>query len=335
MNSALRHAFQQSKQKLWVRKCDIVLTGVGLSMLMAHDYWDREFRATKADNDVAGIYFTGKHHLGLLKHFLNPEVGEQELEQAKSNASKFPTLNTKLWKDGQHLFFPLNSDEPIPINNDLFVGQVLLSIRPMQSSDDPNFSNRVDKATDTFHIQFQGRFKRPIEKDKLFVGAELAHPKMSLGSVTKKLSSLILHCLAINMGAKMKHSFGTPTELPHISFPLHKAMQKVVVSEAGESAPPLGNPFPSEQQQVGEKWNTEDLYSFSFSASSIDLTTWKVLYPWEINLTRFWSDSPCRLVVYYREDDNESKKYLFNLHVEHLPTSVETSTRETPMLRNA
>jgi uncharacterized protein (DUF1800 family) len=37
-------------------------------------------------------------------------------------------------------------------------------------------------------------------------------------------------------------------------------------------------------------WSLNETYSVSFAASSIDLTTWKVLCPFETNLSLFWGN---------------------------------------------
>jgi hypothetical protein len=53
-------------------------------------------------------------------------------------------------------------------------------------------------------------------------------------------------------------------------------------------------------------WSLNETYSMSFAASSINLTTWKVLCPFETNLSLFWGESLLRLIIYEKgtQQDN-------------------------------
>jgi hypothetical protein len=128
----------------------------------------------------------------------------------------------------------------------------------------------------------------------------------------------------------LEYSFGSKTgtkELPFISFPLKSAMYNVIVTPFGETPPRMGEPFAETEQSRSSRkesldtntWSLEDTYSMSFTASSMDLTTWKVLYPYETSLNLFWGDSPLRLVIYEKGGQRDENNYLFALQVRHVP----------------
>lgn len=257
--------------------------------------------------------------------------------------------------------FPINSNEPIPIENDIFVGHVMLILRPLHPEDDPDYQTRIQsllqkQETATFSFQIQGRFKKPVRKDQVFVGAEITQ-KMNLGVLTKKVSDLFLRLLSAKIGG-MTYSFGSEIESPNIAFPLYSAMSTVIVSRAPNSpdsggdclaVPPIGTPFiePKESRERRTKykhgftdksgedlyWNTADTYSMSYTAASIDLSAWKVLLPFEVQLARFWGQSALRLVIFEYELEeiggkahsalqNTNRNYVFNLQLEQLGNRV-------------
>ena len=128
----------------------------------------------------------------------------------------------------------------------MFVGNVLLILRPLKEEHDPNFANRLPPTTIkteesnngskdlyTFYFHLQGQFKRPISKENLFVGAELADPyimKSTMSKWTRRFADLLLRLLSMNVGDGMKYSFGgdnkgTDVILPHIAFPVENALK--------------------------------------------------------------------------------------------------------------
>jgi hypothetical protein len=137
----------------------------------------------------------------------------------------------------------------------------------------------------------------------------------------------------MNVGEGMKYSFGgdnkgTGVILPHIAFPVRSALQIKTVEGADVGSS-------NENNNNNDTWNTNETYSFMYSAQSIDLANWKVLLPFEMDVSRFWGDSPLRLVIYEQEavDDTtmkpkEKKNYVFELQLEHmkLPSSSSSSS---------
>jgi hypothetical protein len=115
--------------------------------------------------------------------------------------------------DNKGIIFPINSDEPIPIDNHLFKGTATLVLRPLQSEHDPQFHQRLPlfleqcrDDTPSFYFLLQGKFKRPLQKDALLVGGELLDPCIidhTLSSFTRRWDDLLLRLLSRNIGGSM------------------------------------------------------------------------------------------------------------------------------------
>eukprot|EP00539_Tryblionella_compressa_P018274 CAMPEP_0178874006 /NCGR_PEP_ID=MMETSP0747-20121128/8986_1 /TAXON_ID=913974 /ORGANISM="Nitzschia punctata, Strain CCMP561" /LENGTH=407 /DNA_ID=CAMNT_0020541377 /DNA_START=163 /DNA_END=1386 /DNA_ORIENTATION=- len=275
---------------------------------------------------------------------------EDVLNDGATGLAYFPTLKSRIIRSdtGKSIPFPINSNRPIPIDNDLFVGHVSLVLRPFEPSHDPLFESRLrqvgnvsnDNIKDnknnlpTFYFHLEGRFKRPVSKESLFVGAELADPhvmKTTLSPLTRRFAALLLRLLSINIGPSMLYSFGgggeNGKELPHIAFPIHAALriQKQNVAEWNAETNHKQSST-NEHQDSLETYDTRETYSFSYNAQSIDLVTWRVLLPFEMHVSRFWGTSPLRLVIYEKQTQKsaleqkspQKNNYLFELQLEHL-----------------
>uniref|UniRef100_A0A7S1ZK45 Domain of unknown function at the cortex 1 domain-containing protein n=1 Tax=Ditylum brightwellii TaxID=49249 RepID=A0A7S1ZK45_9STRA len=256
---------------------------------------------------------------------------QQQSKIVKEPAAKFPSLQARLAidKNDEMRLFQINSNEPIPFENDFFVGHVSLVLRPLDSHDDPKFAERLPSddefSTSTFWIQIEGRFKRQMRKDQVFVGAQLADTKMNLGSITRKVSDLFLRLLNSSAGGgKMFYSFGTEYESPHISFPLHSGIDVTKagtenVQRSGKQAKITGKDHDSTPDE-DLYWNTKDVYTMSYYAKSIDLARWSILLPFEFHLGKVWGKSDVQLVIYEQDTKSQDhkKNYLFNLQMKHL-----------------
>ena len=260
------------------------------------------------------------------------ETEDHHQEQKQQQRSKFPTLQAQLLhSDNTKSEFWINSNDPIPVENEVFVGHVLLLVRPLCPQHDPDYEHRIRSMQEpetTFVFQLQGKFKQPVRKSRVFVGAEIARlPKM--GSITEQLCHLVLGFLSSKQGG-MKYSFGTEKETPHISFPLHTGMNHIHVTNSNDVAPPMGAPFAESDTSrlqrrdtsEDEYWSTDQTYSMSYSAASVDLSSWRALLPFELPLETFWGPSDLQLVIYNQEEDESSasqpqqnKTYLFNLQL--------------------
>ena len=184
----------------------------------------------------------------------------------KKNEAKFPTLQAKLWNNDTSEPFIINSNEVIPINNNLFTGHVKLVVKPLKHEHDPNYKKRICNDEDTFFFQIQGKLKKPMHQ--LFVGAQL-NDSMPSSKIMNKLSGLILNCLGKALGQGMSYSFGNEHERPHISFPLHTAMESIIISRDGQAVPILGPSFANaevlDSQRISSNneqyWDTDVTYS--------------------------------------------------------------------------
>lgn len=144
------------------------------------------------------------------------------------------------------------------------------------------------------------------------------------------LGNALLKGLVKFIGPNIEYSFGGKdssgqNELAHISFPLQTAMYDIVRTSPGETPPPMGQPFvEAEESRALRKasadthdWSLEDTYSMSFGGSSIDLPTWSVLYPCEASLSWFWGNSPLRLVIYEKGEQQQQQLEEENIQVSH------------------
>ena len=97
-------------------------------------------------------------------------MGQEQLVDAPPY--KFPSLDMSVLSDTDIVpGFTINSREGVPIESDLFVGKVLLMMRPPNSEkNDPYYHERVfSKKKRRFEIQIQGKFKY-IPKGTVWVG---------------------------------------------------------------------------------------------------------------------------------------------------------------------
>ncbi len=87
--------------------------------------------------------------------------------------------------------------------------------------------------------------------------------------------------------------------LPFISSPMKTVMNDTIVTPAGEMPPQVGHVETKKSWNMqkdsctddAKYWSLNETYSMSFAASSINLTTRKVLCPFETNLSLFWGES--------------------------------------------
>jgi len=158
----------------------------------------------------------------------------------------FPTLSIDVFLNNDNndtnnkLKGYANSSKGIPIDTDIFIGTMLILIRPNTppiNEDHPNYyTNFFKNRKRRFEIQFQGKLKR-LPKGIVYGGAELAH-EMKLGLVAKGISNLLLRLLS-KIIIDMHYSFGDEknTEYAHIVFPLWSFVDKLVITKNGEPPP--------------------------------------------------------------------------------------------------
>jgi len=184
--------------------------------------------STSADLMVLSFEETKSKILDYLSSIYNEWKSDEQQKESHTTISasevKFPSLEANLLVNEKMEPFTLNSNEPIPINNDLFEGHVMLSLKP--SSNDPS-PNQMP-----FVFRLQGRFKKSIPYDELMIGAQTTNQLAISSSWMKQIVDWVLKCLSIRMNSPMTYSFGTNSDddssLPHISFPLHTGLERVI-----------------------------------------------------------------------------------------------------------
>ena len=160
----------------------------------------------------------------------------------------------------------------------------------------------------TLECQIQGKFRR-VPQEPLYVGAEITK-RMVLGMLRRTLCQSILAFVRKVMG-HLHYSFGDAdnNELPHIVVPLWTAVDRLVVTPEGETAPLLGVPVPeSDGDRTTRRSKTSvptvdksSTYTFSFNTMYLNLPSWvlcKLPMMGDMSLRDFWGDSSLRLVVY-------------------------------------
>eukprot|EP00977_Amphora_coffeiformis_P011724 scaffold2849_cov174-Amphora_coffeaeformis.AAC.15 len=251
----------------------------------------------------------------------------------------FPSLAISTFNDncgeGE---FELNAPEPIPIENDFFKGKIHINVRPNQK-------NREQSASKEELIQ--GQFKRG-PRGALYVGAELADADFQLNRLFRGLSGVLLGLLAQRIGNNIQYSLGERAadgkrQLPHIAFPIQTGMATFLVTPPGETPPVMrSEDFTDTTKATVNDWKTDGTtYSMAFRGSGIDLTTWRVIEPFDVSLHRFWGKAPLRLVIYEKGEERgsstasirdqivlDANNYLLGFQVEFRGTNQVSDTTE-------
>lgn len=200
------------------------------------------------------------------------------------------------------------NSEPVPLDNDLFEGQVMMMIR----TPDVDEANSIHKLGDTpqrisrylkpklrrFEFQFRVKLKK-IPTGPLFLGCELEHP-VKIGKVTKGLTGVLLAMIRrINSG--FHYSWGVEKnaknvdheaiqegryEKTHLSFPVEASMDRIVITKPGEEPPELGHELFESPESVKRRrkvgagavdWNLEDTYTMCLWSAYCDWIKWKCM----------------------------------------------------------
>ena len=256
------------------------------------------------------------------KAIMEPEA-EAVVEVAPSKIlPQFPTIDVTLLSTNDHFEeFPVNSPTAVPFENELFVGQVMLILRPEDPTTDPYWNERIfSKKKRRFVFQLQGKFKRK-PRGLVYAGAEISDP-MKIGLVAKGMCSILLN-LVRSFNSSMHYCFGDKkgTEQAHIVIPAWNFFENFVVTKAGETPPTMGEPFPESKENKDARkagktvadWNTEDTYSMSYYSMYIDFPTWKIVkvpVAPELDLRTFWNKSFLKIVLYENETPAKDGRHL-------------------------
>jgi hypothetical protein len=233
------------------------------------------------------------------------------MEEQEYPLAKFPSLAVSvLEKNGEITTgFPINSQDAVPVETDLFKGRMLMLAKPVHPEDDPYWHERLfSKRKRRFVFQLQGKFKR-APQGTLYAGGEISN-QMHLGLVAKGICGLLLKF--VKAGSPDTHySFGDSKdkEKPHIVVPAWSFFERLVVTKPGMEPPELGDEFVETEEAMAARknlksqphWNTEDTYSMSFYTMYLDFAKWQVVQvpvTSDIDLKTFWGNSFLRIVLF-------------------------------------
>jgi hypothetical protein len=205
--------------------------------------------------------------------------------------------------------FPLNSRQAVMVDTDLFIGRMLMIVRPIRPEDDPYWNDKIfSKRKRRVVFQLQGKFKR-APTGTLYAGGEISH-QMRLGLVAKGICGILLK-LVKSFAPDTHYSFGDNggKEKPHIVIPAWSFFERLVVTKPGEEPPELGKAFFEPEESIAARknskskaqWNTYDTYSMSFFSMYLDLVKWQVVQvpvTSDLDLKTFWGNSFLRIVLY-------------------------------------
>jgi len=247
-----------------------------------------------------------------------------------------------------------NSRVPSPFDTDIFGGisQIVVRTAPI----DQHYSNFFEGRKRLFEVQVQGKFKR-MPVGEMYVGAEISE-KMELGLITRSISLAALK-LCSTMANDLHSSLGETKkgklhQRPHAVAPLFTTFDKVIVTPAGETPPPLGVPFTEdlEYRKLRLKYryiNDANLdltstYSFSVNTSNLNLINWTLVgIPMvrPMDLRTFIASGSIRLVGYEIPADTVAKhgsdhvvgeiNYVFNMQLHHREPEEEEAEVDLPI----
>jgi hypothetical protein len=189
-----------------------------------------------------------------------------------------------------------------------------------------------------------------VPKGEVILGGELAD-RMQVSFVTRSLLSFLMK-FAMSLNPFLHFGFGDDPkadgrfELPHLTFPLFRVMDRVVVTAPGETPPELGRELPEvdsdrllRRSGKGPHMSFQDdyTYSFSFHSMYIDFSRWSICnFPGyrAIDLRGFFGQQRVKVVCYELVDPkseetsgggrpstlphyNAHKHYLLSLEMAH------------------
>ena len=256
------------------------------------------------------------------KAIMEPDSVSDTIVKENMKLPEFPTLDVSVLSlYGRLEECPVNTPTAVPFETDLFVGNMMLILRPEDPTTDPYWNERLfSKKKRRFVFQLQGKFKRK-PRGIVYAGAEISD-QMKIGLVAKGMCSILLN-LVRSFNPNVHYSFGDKTqeEKSHIVIPAWTFFERLVVTKAGDSPPAMGEAFPESQDSINARkssksvgdWNIEDTYSMSYYSMYIDLPKWKIVkvpVAPEIDLRTFWNKSFLSIVLYENETPSKNGRHL-------------------------
>lgn len=235
---------------------------------------------------------------------------------------------------------PPNTLTGVPIETDGFMGQMLVMYRQGKSGGHNNphtayFSRRKRN----WEIRVQGRFKRRPQGD-IYIGIVLRdfnyNQAVARHSMIVKRAgmALVKYDLYLSWGDRCEASKKPDAELSHLVTGL-SAWDQIIVTPKGRMPPVLSSDFQGigdthgrnlERAKMGlaayseavdelfEEVSLEDTYTMCFWGVSqvIDLLSWQFRIGYNIDMARFFEDSPIHVAMYElsRSEGDEEKRHL-------------------------
>jgi len=287
-------------------------------------------------NVVLDILLPGLfEHAGLPLMSKRPHItvdgGHAPLEQHQDSPfetfdpiPEIPTVDVKIMTNKSRRGWtpcPPNSRIPVPFETDLFKGTMLLIVRT--DPIDKIYEDFFDTKKVCYEVQVQGKFLRIPEGD-IYVGAETAH-KLELGILTKAMCRTVLKFTS-SMVNDLHWSFGTDQkkahfEMPHMVAPIHRSMDRIIITPEGQKPPKMGRPFSDLETEKERKKRVSSkekmkvdltsIYSFSVNTSNFNLSKWQICnipMVGSVNMSSVAGDTTVSLVG-YELDPEVVRKY--------------------------
>jgi hypothetical protein len=325
----------------------LTLPGGASLVATTPDVWNNPTaRSTAIDHILSSSSAqNGDKESGITNLHVSPMIGRQTLTPAVMTRSSslpdippfaistpstpinrlFPSLRIQVLNpQGRFTNFPLNSTIQVPVETDLFVGTLLLVMRPLNPEDDPYWNDKIfSKKKRRVVMQLQGKLKyKP--KNTLYAGMEVSDP-MNLGLIASGLCNILLK-LSQKFNQQIHYSFGDAKERPHICFPASTFFERLVVTLPGETPPKMGEEFEEPADSVKQRkayktkidWNPDDTYSMSFHSMYLDFPTWAVValpIGKDMSLNTFWGNSIASVVFYEIDDSNRQHLSSMNKYI--------------------
>eukprot|EP00854_Cymbomonas_tetramitiformis_P012670 gene12670-14978_t len=184
-----------------------------------------------------------------------------------------------------------NYSIPVTMDSEIFEGEMILMMRtdPPNKTFGPNFNNTKR----LWWIQFQGKFKRPVDGD-LYMGLEIdVFPQP--GIMMRTFISVLLAFMKKIAGGRLFYQSSNNVvdtsrkklgpESPFIVVPLAIGAGKITVTPPGEQEPKIGQPHDEDPEdykyrqktgQLRQGFNTDCVYTFSIYNAFVDFLGWTI-----------------------------------------------------------
>ncbi|CAE7900333.1 unnamed protein product [Symbiodinium microadriaticum] len=266
---------------------------------------------------IAGL--PGKEHL--LAYSIVPDADGY----GTSSGSRLPRAN----------FLPCNTTAAIPIENDNFIGKVLLLYRPTEGLDRGHpYYDHFRSRKRGWELRLQGKFKK-APRGRLYVGAVLRdfnydQPVASTSILAMNTAITLVkytYRIYFSWGARCKEALQTDAELGHAVSDL-TVFDQIIITPASRPIPPISSDLdePSDVyglslmrrdvglaeysrmvQEVESSLNTQDTYTFRLwgPAPFLDVLNWQLKMGARVSLDHFMQDFPIHVCMYDLPDGHD------------------------------